>query len=132
MRGCHTPVISSTGSFFGLSEDGAQHYSVSAAGDGFADITAVAHAAVRDNGNIPSRRLMVILPGCSTIDYRCSLGYSHAEDFPGSASRARSHANKHATDTGLHELDTCVVTHTVAYDYRYRHLLHQFREYETP
>src|SRR4030042_3847661 len=131
MRGRHPPVISSARRFFGLSEDRAQHYTVSATGDGFADVTAVAHSPVCYHRNIPSRSFMVIFPGSGAIYYSCSLRYSYPEHFSGSASCTGPYSNKYAVDTSLHEFETCIVTHTVAYNDRDRNLLYQFREYET-
>lgn len=81
----HAPVITSPRRLLGLGKDGAKHYGVSTGGKGFAEVSAVAEAAVGDYGDISSRLALVFIPGSGAVHGGGYLGDTNAEDLPGGA-----------------------------------------------
>src|SRR5215472_11878026 len=114
VRGCHAPVEPPRRRLRGAGQRRADHDGVGPGGERLADVGADPHPAVGDDGHVPARAPEVLVAGGGDVAGGGYLGHAHPEHAAGGAGRAGAHADEHAGDAGLHELEGGVVLHAVA------------------
>src|SRR5438034_6552981 len=114
----HPPMVAPTRSLVRAGEGGADHHRVGAAGDGFGDVSAGPHAAVRTDVAVPAGLSLVFRAGRRRDGDGRRLRDAAADDTPGGAGVARTHTHQHARRAGPHEVERGLVRGAAADDHR--------------
>ncbi len=96
VRRGHAPMIAVARRFVRFGESAADHDGVRAAGERFANVAALAHSAVGDDGNVARGFLEIGVARGGAIDRRRDLRHAEAEHAARGAGRARTDADEHA------------------------------------
>ena len=102
----------------GAREGGADHHGVRSRGKRLADVAPARHAAVRDDGDVATRALVVEVPRCRGVRRRRHLGHAEAQDLAARAGRAGAHPDEEGVHPAFHQLEAGLVGDHVADDER--------------
>jgi hypothetical protein len=112
----HAPGKATGWRFLGAGEGSSEHDGVSASSECFADVAAVAHAAVGDDWDVASGVAEVLIARRRAFNGGGDLGYAYAENFTGCADSAGPDTHEHTGDPGLHQFLGRLVSNGVTND----------------
>ena len=123
-------MIALAGRFLGPREGAAHHDGIGPAGQRLADIPALAHAAVGDDGHVTAGQLMVIIARGGAIHRGGDLRNAQAEHAAAGAGGPRPDPNQDAGHAAAHQLQGDVVGDRVADENGDFHLAAEFSQLE--
>src|SRR5437773_6146648 len=130
MWGSHAPMVSAARRFLRFGKRAAHHYSICAASERFANVTASAHPAIRDDRNVARRFFEMSIARRGAIDGCGHLRDTEPEHTAGSTSRSRPNTDQNRSRTALHDLEGHVVTNRVSDDHGNAHPAAKFLQIE--
>ena len=126
----HAPVVAASRRLVGTGERGADHHGVRAAGERLGDVTAVAHAAVRDHLHVLTGLEHVLRAGSGHVRDRGGLRHADPEHATRGACRAGANAHEHRLRPCPHQMQPGGVRRAAADDHGNRDLADELLQVE--